>query len=181
MLPVEPSAPLIRRNAHRAEAAPFVLELFSKRAAVTRACTTAGLPACGIGFHSYSLPGCPCINLDLLLEWTQQFVLELLRCSGSRPIAWLTVPCGTFSRARLRSGAQPLRSLRYIKGCPAAMADDALSRRIRHDNALADFAMTVINLCDKLRIPWFAVGAGSSFIWDLREWSNWKFQDVTFA
>ena len=59
---------------------------------MARACFAAGFHACGIGHRAKSLPQCPCLDMDLLLEWTQSFVLDLIACP--RVLVWLFIVCG---------------------------------------------------------------------------------------
>jgi hypothetical protein len=71
--------------------------------------------------------------------------------------------------------------MRFVKGLPEAMADGTLAKRLRHDNALVSLVFKVIELCNERKLDWFACGAGSSYVWDLREWLNLKFYEFTFA
>ena len=159
-----------------------MIELFCRQSGMVRACTSAGLSACGIGFRAVGLPNRPCLDMDLLLDWTQEFVLQLIACRSTDTIVWCSVPCGTFSRAREKcSSSKRLRSLKHPLGLPAALVDDDFSVRMENDNNLARFMLKVIKLCNERQLRWYACGSGSSYVWDIHEWSQYAYTDVRFA
>jgi hypothetical protein len=161
---------------------PFVIELFCKQAALVRSCTAAGIAACGIGLHCMSLPGCPCIDADLLTPSAQGLATDLITCSASQSIVWIAAPGGSFSRTlERRSARAPLRSNRFKRGCPDAFSSPTSAKCLRRDNAIADLMFLFVELCSSLNRKWYVIGPASSYVWDLVEWDAFSASEICIA
>ena len=172
--------------------ASFLVEIFCGRAALSHACGSIGIAACGIGFHKVPLCAGKALFLDLSLSWAQSMVLELISCSASRAIAWISPPSGTLSKARDRPirttwanagvpAAPPLRSVAFPEGLPDACSDPRLGAQLRSANALLLFSFSVIERCSELDRHWFVVNPVNSYLWDFAQWRNVEFFDVEVA
>ena len=170
----------------------FLAELFCGRAALSQACSRFGLAACGIGFHK--VPSCSgrALCLDLSLAWAQDLALELIQCTQSAAIAWITPPSGTLSRARDRPikstwssagvpAAPPLRSCSLPEGLVEARDDPRLGAQLRSANVLVHFCFKVIRACQDLARPWYVTNPANSYLWDFVGWRGFSFVDVDIA
>ena len=133
----------------------------------------------------------PFLCLDFTLEWARLRALDLIKCSSSRAIIWLTPPCGTLSFARdraipkhlLRAGASssgPLRSNRYVAGLPNALKDAVTGPKLRRANSLVDFSFEAIRAADGVGRPWFVFNPRGSYLWKFPQWKEWAWHEVQF-
>ena len=170
----------------------FLAELFCGRAVLSQACGRVGLAACGIGFHKVPLCSGRALCLDLSLAWAQSLALELIKCTQSAAIAWITPPSGTLSRARDRPiksvwasagvpAAPPLRSCSLPEGLSEAKDDPRLGAQLRSANVLVHFCFRVLEACKELSRPWYVVNPANSYLWDFGEWQGFGYVDVNIA
>ena len=154
---------------------PWVFELFSGRASLSRALWQAGFQVLSLD-SGINQAASPTAKLDLASEDGQSLLWDLL--SKFDPFALhLGVPCGTASRAREkplpkhalcgRPSPQPLRSRDHPLGLPGLTGLDA--QRVRSANALYKFAYRLILHCVRRQIVITLENPINSYLWQILE------------
>ena len=171
---------------------PFLLDIFCGRADIARACISAGLAACAIGYYAPSPSGLvPFVNLDLTLDWARLRALDVIRCKHSSAIVWMAPPCGTLSFAREKplpkrlalAGCKPtgpLRSARYLCGLPSAKIIPAVAEKLARANRLVDFVFEAMRVAHGANRHWFVMNPRRSYLWQFPQWRDIRWHEVNF-
>ncbi len=161
-----------------------VLELFCGSGTLAAAFAREGFAAVGVDHrHNRHRVKCKTLTIDLAGEVEQQRVLRIISEDPCLVLVWLSMPGGSFSRARdlpLAGAALPrLRSESEPAG--RAAASPANARQLSRENSLAQFTANVIACCMTHKICWALEHPWRSYAWSLESWKFiLGFQHSTF-
>lgn len=134
-----------------------MLEVFSGCGRLSKACQHLGLPMFPIDIIHGD-------GDDVLKPNVRNHIFSLVR-QKRVTFVWIGMPCTTFSIARRHDGLGPgpLRSDSYPMGLPGLSEKD--NRKLRQGNALLYFTFELIQLCQRVGVPWALENPDSSRCW----------------
>ena len=169
----------------------FVVEVFSRNSTLVDACRAVGLASCGIGWYNSLAPSSCKVQLNLALPWAQSLVFQLISCKESSAFPWISLPCGSLSKARnrplppewVRAGvpaAPQLRSLSSLWGLPSATTDAKTASKLFEANILIEFTFELVRRTIEAHKDWVVCNPKGSFLWDFPCWHSIKYFEVEF-
>ncbi|CAK0909372.1 unnamed protein product [Prorocentrum cordatum] len=153
---------------------PQVLEMCCGSARLTAAFSSEGVPGLGVDWkgNRHESRG-PWVQLDLTTNEGQSAFLQLLGSAQTLTLAWISLPCGTATRARdiqdIPGLPQPLRSAREPWGRTDVefSADDM--QKLSRANSLYRFAIVVVDRCEHMGVQWIIENPANSLLWYMQE------------
>ena len=143
-------------------------------AKLTAAFSFEGVPALGVDWkgNRHDVQG-PWVQLDLATNEGQHAFLQLLGSGRALTLVWISLPCGTATRARDIHDSpnlpQPVRSPSQPWGrTDVEISEDDL-QILSRANSLCRFALVVVEQCEHLGIQWVIENPWNSLLWYIEE------------